>query len=190
MARTNFGSSRFNQTRLLAAALLATCASGVAQAAPDEQRWTTYASDTASLKFDYPSGVFTKRGGDPTDALKARTSDRAGRSFSTADGRARLQIGTFPNLDRNSVDRLRQRAIAASYQKTKLEYNRFTDTWYVLSGTRGAETYYERSHFSCNGRRIDVWTVTYPSTEARVFDRIVDEMARRFRQGLTNIRCG
>jgi hypothetical protein len=162
----------------------------LAHAAPDEQRWTTYASETASLKFDYPSGVFSNRGGDPTDALKARTSDRAGRTFSTADGRARLQIGTFPNLDKTSVDRLRQRAIAASYQKTRLEYNRSADNWYVLSGTRGPETYYERSHFSCNGRRIDVWTVTYPTAEARVFDRIVDEMARRFRQGLASIRCG
>jgi hypothetical protein len=158
-------------------------------AAPESQRWITYMSEAARLRFEYPSGTFTERGGDPTDALQHRTDARAGRVFVTADGRAQLQFGTFPNLDKISVSNLRARAIEAVYKNARLDYNRATDSWYVLSGTRGTETFYERSHFSCGGGRIDVWTVTYPSSEAQVFDAIVDEMARRFRANVSNIRC-
>ena len=169
------------------AVLALTCAT--AQAAPQSRGWTLYQSETAGLSFEYPAAIFSEKQGDPTDALKERTPDRAGRIFTTADGRATLQIGTFPNVDKASVDQLRKRAIAASYKDTKLEYNRIADNWYVLSGTRGDETFYERVHFSCNGRRLDIWAVTYPTAEANLFDNVVDDMARRFRPILANIKC-
>jgi hypothetical protein len=188
---TRMSNRTFSQHAL--AALLALIAglivTGTAWAAPESQRWITYLSETAGLHFEYPAGTFSESGGDPTEALQHRTGDRAGRVFTTADGRAQLQIGTFPNLDKVSVSGLRTRAIDAVYKNARLDYNRATENWYVLSGTRGSETFYERSHFSCGGRRIDVWTVTYPTAEARVFDTIVDEMARRFRANLSNIRC-
>lgn len=160
------------------------------QAAPDAKRWITYASERGNLSFDYPVDVFTVAGGDPTDAVRDRTDDRAGRTFSTADGRATLQVATLPNLDQKSPSDLRSLAIQASYKGAKLDYNRATETWYVVSGTRGAATFYERVHFSCSGRRLDVWTVIYPTAEAKAFDAMVDEMARRFRAGLVNVRCG
>ena len=160
-----------------------------ARAAPEQQRWLTYKDPSVGLEFEYPAGIFTEQQGDPTEALRERTADRAGRIFATADGRATLQIGTFPNFDNVTVDQLRRRAITATYSDVKLDYNRTAGNWYVLSGTRGAETVYERVHFSCNGRRLDVWSVTYPTAEAGVFDAIVDDMARRFRPILANIRC-
>ncbi len=161
-----------------------------AAAAPAGGRWITYASANGTLNFDYPADIFTVTGGDPTDAVRDRTEDRAGRIFATADGRAKLQIATLPNLDQRSPTTLRSLAITASYKDAKLDYNRATESWYVLSGTRGAETFYERVHFSCSGRRLDVWTVTYPTAEAKAFDAMVDEMARRFRATLPNVRCG
>ena len=160
-----------------------------ARAAPEARGWTLYQSETAGLSFEYPAAIFSEKQGDPTDALQGRTPDRAGRIFTTADGRSTLQIGTFPNIDNASVDQLRKRAITASYSDAKLEYNRTAGNWYVLSGTRGAETFYERVHFSCNGRRLDIWAVTYPTAEAGLFDSVVDDMARRFRPILANIKC-
>ena len=161
----------------------------VAAAPAAQQRWITYSSEDAKLVFDYPSGIFTEQQGDPTDALQSRTPDRAGRIFTSADGNAVLQIGTFPNLDNASVDDLRKRAIAASYTDAKFDYNRTSSSWYVLSGTRGKETFYERVHFSCNNKRLDIWAMTYPSADADLYDGIVEEMARRFRPILANVRC-
>ena len=154
-----------------------------------QQRWVTYTSDGANLTFEYPSGIFTDQRGDPTEPLQARTPDRAGKIFTTADGKAVLQIGTFPNLDNASVDELRKRAIAASYNDAKLDYNRSSGNWYVLSGTRGDETFYERVHFSCNNKRLDIWAVTYPTADAELYDDIVEEMHKRFRPILAKVRC-
>ena len=162
--------------------------SGVA-AAPASQRWITYTNEAANLIFEYPAGIFTEEKGDPTDALQQRTNDRAGRVFATADGTAILQFGTFPNLDDSSIDALRKRAITASYSDAKIEYNRITDNWYVLSGVRGTDTFYERVQFSCKGQRLDIFALTYPAAQASLFDEIVDEMARRVRPILAKVRC-
>lgn len=165
---------------------------GGTSAAPSKQQqaWITYRSEQGNLTFDYPSGIFTEQKGDPTEALRARTSDRVGRVFTTSDGAAVLQIGTFPNLDNASVDDMRKRALAASYGDAKLDYNRSTSSWYVLSGTRGKETFYERVHFSCGGKRLDIWAVTYPTAEASFYDDIVEEMHKRFRPYLEKVKCG
>jgi hypothetical protein len=139
--------------------------------------------------FDYPADVFTAIGGDPTDALGGQAEQRAGRTFSAADGRATLQIATVPNQGQMSVAALRNKALEASYKGAKLDYNRVAETFYVLSGTKGAQTFYERVHFACGGRRLEIWSVTYPTAESKMFDELVDEMARRFRTNLSAIRC-
>jgi hypothetical protein len=121
--------------------------------------------------------------------LGGAVEDRAGRSFLTADRRASLQIAIVPNLDKVSVTQLRNMAVAASYKGAKLDYNRVAETWYVVSGTLGASTFYERVQFSCNGRRLLIWSVTYPSAEGKDFEPMIDEMARRFRGNLPEVRC-
>jgi len=179
--------TQFRTAVVAALGVLASCMA--ASSAPQDQGWTTYQSGNAGLVFEYPAAIFSVQKGDPTDALKARTSDRAGRELTTADGRAILQIGTFPNLDNATIDQLKRRAIDASYRDAKLDYNRTAGNWYVVSGTRGAETFYERVHFSCNGRRVDIWAVTYPTAEAVMFDALVDDMARRFRPIIASVKC-
>jgi hypothetical protein len=78
---------------------------GSAATALEAKRWITYRGERAGLTFEYPPDVFTVVGGDPTEALRGRTEERAGRTFSTADGRASLQIATLPNLDKVSRGR-------------------------------------------------------------------------------------
>jgi hypothetical protein len=175
---------------LLAAAIFVCTLFGSASSALEAKKWITYQSAGGGLSFDYPIEVFTVTGGDPTEALSGRTDDRAGRTFSTADGRATLQIASVPNLGKHSVSVLRNLAVAASYKNAKIDYNRVADNWYVISGTQGAKTFYERVHFSCNGRKLNIWTVIYPTAEGKDFEPMIDEMARRFRGSLSSIRCG
>ena len=148
---------------VMAGIALAVAAHGSVQAAPaDTSRWMTYTSENGTLKFTYPAGVFTEKQGDPTEPLKARTPDRDGRTFVSADGSAVLQIGTFPISTIQLLRACARRALAASYSDAKINYSRSANTWYALSGTRGTETFYERVHFSCNNRRVDIWAMTYP----------------------------
>ena len=119
----------------VAGALFATLSVAMAAPTSGPQQWITFSSQTGGLVFAYPAGIFSEQQGDPTEALQTRTPDRVGRIFTSADGQAILQIGTFPNLDNSSVDELRKRALAASYTDARIEYNRSSANWYTLSGT-------------------------------------------------------
>ena len=39
---------------------------------------------------------------------------------------------------------------------------------FVLSGTRGDDMFYERITFSCDGRSLHGWQLTYPVAECNV----------------------
>ena len=165
--------------------------SGIADAAPAgrDLGWTTYRSEGFDLVFDYPARVFTTVEEDPTTALEPRIRDRAGRSFTTQDGRATLQVGAFQNIDRLDAAGLRTRALKTSYAGAAIDYDRLAANWFVLSGRRADEMFYERVTVTCSGRRIDVWQMSYPIADRAFFDRVVEEMARKYRPALQSIKC-
>ncbi|HRK17891.1 MAG TPA: hypothetical protein PK970_02960 [Hyphomicrobiaceae bacterium] len=152
--------------------------------------WKTFEAEGFALRFEYPAGLFSEA---PEDVLGAPAGDgqprRTGRVFTTPDGRATLQVGAFENVDGLTARELRARAVKTSYDGARIEYDRLAASWFVLSGRRGDEVFYERIALTCDGRRIDVWTMTYPSTDGALFDRVVEEMARRYRQSLREVQC-
>ncbi len=174
-----------------AIALISAAIATASNAAPvgRDLGWTTYRSDGFDLTFDYPARVFTVVEEDPTTALEPRIVNRSGRTFSTEDGRATLQVGAFQNVDRLDAAGLRSRALKTSYAEAKVDYDRSTSTWFVLSGRRADDMFYERVTVTCGGRRIDVWQMSYPVAERAFFDRVVEDMARKYRPALANIKC-
>lgn len=152
--------------------------------------WRTFASEGFPLRFEFPAGLFSES---PEDGVAAPARDgqarRTGRVFTTPDGRATLQVGAFENVDGLTARELRARAVKTSYDGARIDYDRLAASWFVLSGRRGDEVFYERVALTCDGRRIDVWTMTYPSTDGAEFDRVVEEMARRYRQSLREVQC-
>ncbi|MEQ1648803.1 MAG: hypothetical protein ABL898_09485 [Hyphomicrobiaceae bacterium] len=186
-----FGFRRhFSRAVALATVMLASLAVAVTAAPVGRDfGWATYTSPGFDLNFDYPARVFTTVDEDPTSELEPRIRDRAGRTFSTADGRATLQVGAFQNVDRLDASGLRARALKTSYVGAQVEYDRLAPNWFVLSGRRADEMFYERVTVTCGGRRIDVWQMSYPMAERAFFDRVVEDMARKYRLALANIKC-
>ena len=43
--------------------------------------------------------------------------------------------------------------------------------------------FYERVTFTCGGRLINSWAMLYPAAERRLYDRIVEQVARSYRAG-------
>jgi hypothetical protein len=43
--------------------------------------------------------------------------------------------------------------------------------------------FYERVTFTCGGRLINSWAILYPAGERRVYDRILEKVARSYRPG-------
>jgi hypothetical protein len=142
--------------------------------------WLTYRDKTFAYGFDYPTVIFKPAEGDPTATL-TDSKRRSGRVFKSTDGKAFLLTAAFENTGRLDLDSYKQRVASSAYKDAKVEYQRTADTFFVLSGTRGKDIFYERVTFSCGGRVVNVWTMTYPRTESGLYDRIVEEVARTFR---------
>lgn len=124
--------------------------------------------------------MFKVDAGDPTAALKDRTDKRTGQIFRSRDGKAFLQTAVFANFERVSPAQYKVK-VTRSYAGARIEYERLADTFFVISGVRGKEVFYERVTFSCSGRLINAWAMTYPQAEGALYDRIVEEVARSFR---------
>ncbi len=137
----------------------------------------TYRNDRHGFSLNYPAATFTPTpGGDD------------GRVFVSSDGAARLLAGALPNADGMSLRDYRSLVLQQSYPGAVIDYAAMRDTWFVLSGTRDGVMFYERVTFTCGGRRINSWAMLYPAAERRLYDRIVEQVARSYRAGEAN--CG
>jgi hypothetical protein len=149
--------------------------------------WTPVKNGRLGFMFAYPAKVYKPEAGDPTAPLKAKTEKRAGQVFRSTDGKAFLQVAAFANVDR--IDIAAYKARVAQTYNNKIEYERLTPGFFVLSGVRGKDTFYERVYFTCGGRVITAWSMTYPTSEGALYDRIVEEVARTFRPAETPQAC-
>jgi hypothetical protein len=167
---------------LLVAALLAALA-GVASVRPSAQVLgqediATYLNKRHGFTLDYPATRFK-----PKEPLS-----EDGRVWVSHDGNARLLAGALPNADGMKLEDYRKLVMEQSYPGASIDYAPVRDTWFVLSGTREGTIFYERVTFTCGGRLINSWAMLYPAAERKVYDRIVERVARSYRAGARN--CG
>jgi hypothetical protein len=94
-----------------------------------------------------------------------------------------LLAGALPNADGASLRDYRALVLQQSYPGAALDYAPVGATWFVLSGTRDGMMFYERVTFTCGGRLINSWAMLYPAADRRLYDRIVEQVARSYRPG-------
>jgi hypothetical protein len=167
---------------LLVAALLA-AVSGVAAVrplaqAPGQEETATYLNNRYGFTLSYPTARFR-----PQEPLS-----EDGRVWVSHDGNARLLVGALPNADGMKLQDYRKFVMERSYPGASIAYAPVRETWFVLSGTRDGTMFYERVTFTCGGRLINSWAMLYPEGERRIYDRIVERVARSYRAGTRN--CG
>lgn len=174
---------------LVALAVVSLAPASAAQRRPNAQpEWQSFKDDRLGYLFAYPSEVFKTEDGDPTEPLKARTQKRSGQVFRSKDGKAFLQTAAFDNFEKVSVAEYKAKVVA-SYKGAKIEYERLGPNFFVLSGVRGKDTFYERVYFTCGGRVISAWSMNYPLAEAALYDRIVEAFSRSYRPAETPQSC-
>jgi hypothetical protein len=159
------------------AGLLALSALGAA--AQDRGALATYRNDRHGFSLSYPADAFTPATGSVSDD---------GRLFVSQDGRARLLAGAIDNADRLELLDYRSLLLQQSYAGADIDYAPVSGSWFVLSGTRNDVMFYERVTFTCGGRRINSWAMLYPAAERRLWDRVVEQVARSYRAGKAS--CG
>lgn len=158
-------------------------------AAKADQGWTTYADPRTGFSFSYPSQTFVPHAKDPTEGLAAKTAARSGVTFVSRDGKAWFQVAAYANTERLTLAIYRSRMLTRSYSDARITFERTTPDFVIVSGLRGGTEFYERVVFSCDGRVVNFWMLTYPAAESATYDRIVEEVARTFRPVSGRERC-
>lgn len=157
-----------------AAALLSLCALSPASAGPNLDDWATVKNERHGFAIAYPVDVFEQK--------SAPTSDE-GRVLHSKDGKAKLLVGAFDNTENSSLEEYRQFLLDGEYAGANVDYAPVRQRWFVLSGQKGDEIFYQRVSFTCGGKLINSWAMLYPVTERRVYDRVVEAVARTFTPG-------
>lgn len=165
----------------LAAALLTCWPLAGSPAAANPAHFTGPSTDWATIKHPrrgfmiaYPASVFK-----PQDGV----ADGDGRAFVSPDGKARLLVGTFENTADFDIGAYRAYLLSENYKGARLDYERTKDKWFVISGVRGDTMFYERVSFTCGGKLVNSWAMLYPVAERRLYDRIVELVARTYHPG-------
>lgn len=159
-------------TLFLAAVLLSLATPGAA--AQERGGIATYRNERHGFSLSYPAGAF---------AVQPPPAAGEGRMFISHDGNARLLAGALPNADGVNLRDYRALVLRQSYPGADIDYAPVGNTWFVLSGIRDGVMFYERVTFTCGGRLINSWAMLYPAAERRLYDRIVEQVARSYRAG-------
>ena len=145
---------------------------GPLPSAPRQGRtWASYRSAAFGFALQYPADVF----------VSPPSQSKESKSFWSRDGRARLVISAALT-NGATLPKHRQSLVEGAYRGAAFDYAPQRSTWFVLSGTLGDNMFYERVTFTCDGRAFHGWKLVYPLTERTLYDRIVEEVHRRYRQ--------
>jgi hypothetical protein len=158
-------------TRLVLAAVLL---AGTAGPSPAQEGWTTYKNERFGYSLYYPASHF--EAGQPPD-------NGSGMTFTSRDGKAKVVVFGVNNGDRLSPQEYRRVLLQEFGGYDKLDYSPSGSTWFVLSGFRGDNIYYQKVMFTCSNAIINVFSMTFPATEKAFYEKMVERMEDRFRPG-------
>lgn len=134
--------------------------------------WEVLTIPAYRLSIGYPGNLFEP--GEKADGHE-------GRVYRSRDGKAELLFAAGRNTTGRSLTDARDFALKEIYADAQVEYSPLRATWFVVSGTRGDRMFYDRTDFTCGGRLISTWSITYPVADRRFYDRIVEAIAKSWR---------
>lgn len=133
--------------------------------------WRAYSHPRLGYRIAYPGDTF----------LPVDSPAEEGFVLNSRDGKARLAIAAFENETGMPLEDYRNLVINRSYAGAIFDYAPVRRSWFVLSGERDGQMFYERVAFTCGGRRITSWAMVYPVAERGFYDRLVEAVAPTFR---------
>ena len=156
------------QIALLALIYLAAMSS-VAAATPP---WTYERDPSLGFQFSYPRDLFDRTEGDGKPSFHY---------FVSKDADAKLIVGAWNNEAGQTPAEFKRwlEANTAGYEEqTYVPHGR---SWFVTSGYRGDDIYYEKVMFSCSGGVVNVMAISYPKSSRHFYDPVVERMEDGFR---------
>jgi len=133
--------------------------------------WLTYQNDRYGTTIDYPDQFKPEPPPDAND----------GRRFNSADG-AKFAIYASYALDSTLAD-IQEFTLKNLAPGAVVTYKTKGDNWFVISGTAGANIFYQRHLLSHGGQMSETFSMTYPAAAKQSYDAVVARMAKSFRAG-------
>jgi hypothetical protein len=134
--------------------------------------WHSYHNDRYGTTIDYP------------DLFKAEPppDSNDGRKFIAADGAEFAVYASYNTLDFD-LAKFHDFTIKNLDPKAAVTYQARGDDWFVISGTRGDNVFYERETLSHKAQMTEGFFMNYPSSRKQTYDPIVARMTKSFRSG-------
>lgn len=139
-----------------------------------EEAWTTYTNSRFGYSIYYPAGLFAA--GQPPE-------NGSGMTFTSRDGRAKIVVFGVHNAEKLSVREYRRVLLDEFGGYDKLDYSPIGQTWFVLSGYRAENIYYQKVMFTCGGAVISVLSITFPAADKPFYESLVELVEDNFRPG-------
>jgi len=139
-----------------------------------EQHWTTYKNPRFGYSLYYPSALFQTQG---------LPENAGGQTFVTPDKRAKIVVYGALNTDGFSPQEYRQSILKEFPGYERLAYSPIGGTWFVLSGFRGENIYYQKVMFSCQNRVINVFSMTFLTADKPFYEGLIEIMEDHFKPG-------
>lgn len=133
--------------------------------------WTTERDADLGFHFTYPRDVFQRTEGDGKPSFHY---------FVSRDAEAKLMIGAWNNEAEQTPSEFKQWLLANTGGYDAMTYVPRGRTWFVISGYRGDDIYYEKVMFSCGGGVVNVLAISYPTHQRRLYDPVVEQMEDSF----------
>lgn len=136
--------------------------------------WVDVRDDGFGFTYAFPREAFLPREGDGRPSVHIYESE---------DARAKLLFTAFRNEEGRTPAAFKQWLIANTAGYDELTYRPRGRSWFVLSGYRDDNIYYEKVMFSCGGNVVNVFGMSYPVAERSHYDPIVERIEDEFRPG-------
>jgi hypothetical protein len=139
-----------------------------------EERWITYQNARFGYSLYYPSALFEA---DPPP------ENGGGLTLTSEDGGAKIVVFGVHNSEDLSPKEYRRILLEEFGGYDRLDYSPVSKTWFVLSGYRGDNIYYQKVIFSCSNRIINVFSMTFPTADKPIYEGMIETMEDRFKTG-------
>ncbi len=155
--------------RLVAVALFLAAHSAPVLAAT----WTDRTIEPHGARISYPDSVFSE----------VETSNHRLSSFASDDGVAQFVVGSWFNDSEDAPPEFKRMLTGDDKRFDDATYAPKGRNWFVLSGYRGDDIYYQKIMFSCDRRLVNIYAILYPVADRERYDPIVERMENGFRPG-------
>ncbi|NJM34666.1 MAG: hypothetical protein HC850_08110 [Rhodomicrobium sp.] len=139
-----------------------------------EERWINYEDPRFGYTLFYPSAMFEP--GPPPE-------NGSGQTFATADGKAKIVVFGAFNAENYSPAEYRRVLLEEFGGYDRMDYSPTGKTWFVLSGFRGDNIYYQKVMFTCSNKVISVLSMTFPTAEKPFYEPLVETVEDNFKTG-------